>query len=112
MPDLEALYAANFLGGDLRPLIRALAQLRAVLSLVTLVGPDFVAHVAFTRCRIAGQPDAVAPLGPMAVVPLRQRQGMGGSVLEGLRRLAAQGRCPRARPGRAWLLWPLGLRGR
>ncbi|WP_137123898.1 GNAT family N-acetyltransferase [Roseomonas sp. HF4] len=90
--DLAALYAAAFPREDLVPLVRALAGRGDVLSIVALAGDDLAGHVAFTRCRVTGRADSVALLGPLAVAPARQRQGIGGALLrEGLRRLAAEG---------------------
>lgn len=90
--DLAGLYAAVLPQEDLVPLVRALAGRTDGLSLVVLAGDDLAGHVAFTRCRVLGPAEHVALLGPQAVAPARQRQGIGGALLrDGLRRLAAEG---------------------
>lgn len=85
---IEALYRDAFPDEDLVPLVRDLLQEPAgVLSLVAEVGAALVGHAAFTRCALAGDRDAAALLGPLAVAPAHQRQGLGSALVrEGLRR--------------------------
>lgn len=93
VPLIERLYPAAFPDEDLLPLVReSLRQDRGVLSLVALVDAVLVGHVAFTMGSIAGRNEQVALLGPLAVAPDLQRQGVGTALVrEGMRRLAAAG---------------------
>ncbi len=60
------------------------------ISLVAEDAGEIVGHVAFSPIAIDGQPRNWHALGPVAVVPERQRQGIGTSmILEGLDRLRA-----------------------
>jgi len=90
---LERLYAAAFPAEDLLPLLRALlSEGPRVLSLVAMNGATLVGHVALTLCDIAGTSGEVALLGPLAVAPERQRQGLGSALVhEALRRLRSRG---------------------
>jgi putative acetyltransferase len=88
---IEALYATAFPQEDLRPLVRALSAL-GVLSLLAEQDGAVAGHVAFTRCAVAAADDALALLGPLAVMPGLHRTGIGGALLrEGLERIRAQG---------------------
>ena len=94
---IETLYPAAFPDEDLRPLVRALLQEGpSVLSLVGVAGGmadrSIAAHVIFTTCGIAGRADKVALLGPLAVAPAAQRQGIGSAMVRaGLQRLDSAG---------------------
>jgi len=90
---LLALYPKAFPQEDLLALVRGLlAAGPAVLSLVAMRDSRLVGHAAFTRCGVLGSAERVALLGPLAVTPEFQRQGIGGALIrEGLRRLAAEG---------------------
>lgn len=93
---LEALYPAVFPEEDLLPLLKALLKEEAVISLVGIDDGLVAAHIAFTACRIAGDPtvdpERVALLGPLAVAPARQRNGIGSALVEaGLQRLKQDG---------------------
>ncbi len=94
---LEVLYAAAFPDEDLLALLRALlgappAGGVAAVSLVAARDGVLVGHVAFTECRVAGVDARPALLGPLAVAPEAQRQGVGYALVEaGLARLAADG---------------------
>ncbi|MBI3839236.1 MAG: N-acetyltransferase [Planctomycetia bacterium] len=66
----------------------------ARLSLVADEEGQVVGHILFSDLGIVGQGSTVAALAlaPMAVVPSRQRQGIGSALVrEGLRRLVDQG---------------------
>ncbi len=70
--------------------------LRAAGTLsLSLVAEDWgrvVGHVAFSPVRIAGQDPGWYGVGPVSVLPERQRQGIGQALLrEGLRQLKAAG---------------------
>lgn len=62
--------------------LRAGGALVADLSLVALHGDDVVGHVCLSRARLdSGIPILV--LGPMGVVPERQRRGLGSTLVRG-----------------------------
>jgi putative acetyltransferase len=90
---IESLYPQAFPDEDLVPLVRSLLDDEATrLSLVTTVGGQVVGHVIFTHCTIDGHNTAAALLGPLAVKPAHQRQGIGSTIVnEGLRRLKDAG---------------------
>jgi len=78
------------------PIIDALRQAGALaLSLVAEAGGRVVGHVAFSPVAIAGPAGAAVGwygLGPVAVAPARQGQGIGSMlVAEGLARLRGRG---------------------
>ncbi|NNE84960.1 MAG: N-acetyltransferase [Alphaproteobacteria bacterium] len=83
----EKLYRDAFPDEDLLPLVRELqGEGPAVVSLVAIADKALVGHVAFTTCGIVGSAKKVALLGPLAVAPARQRQGIGSLIVrEGLR---------------------------
>lgn len=86
---IEALYPDAFPDEDLLPLVRELLRQDAiVLSLVGVADRELVGHAIFTTCGIAGRPEKVALLGPLAVALAWQRQGIGGALVRaGFRRL-------------------------
>ena len=90
---LETLYPAAFPDEDLLPLLRELlSEEDNVLSLVAVSDGTLVGHIAFTMCGIAGHSDKVGLLGPLAVGPRYQRQGIGGTLIRhGLNRLKNEG---------------------
>ena len=62
------------------------------LSLVATVNGALVGHVVFTKCGLVGRQDKVALLGPLAVAPASQGQGIGSDLVRaGLRRLEKTG---------------------
>jgi putative acetyltransferase len=97
-PAIAALYPAAFPDEDLLPLVHALWQDAAVVrSLVAvsgtaLAGPPLTGHVLFTRCAVRGCAAKAALLGPLAVAPAWQRQGVGSALVRcGLTRLRGDG---------------------
>ncbi len=90
---IERLYPNAFPDEDLSPLVRdLLSEAPIVLSLVGMADTALVGHAIFTTCGIAGRPDKVALLGPLAVAPAWQRQGIGSAlVLAGLQRVETAG---------------------
>ncbi len=90
---IEKLYPDAFPDEDLLPLVRELLREELiVLSLVGIVDRALVGHVIFTTCSIAGRTDKVSLLGPLAVAPAWQRQGIGSALVrEGLQRLEYAG---------------------
>ena len=62
------------------------------LSLVGAIDDEIVGHAAFSPVGIAGLDGGWFGLGPIAVLPARQRAGIGGALIDtGLARLRAQG---------------------
>ena len=58
------------------------------LSLVAEDQGEIVGHVAFSPVTVSGQGEGWYGLGPISVLPARQRQGLGGALVrEGLARL-------------------------
>lgn len=93
-PALGTLYAEAFADESLMPLVDELAALGDdVLSLCIADDGRIIAHVMFTRGRTDDAPhDRVALLGPLAVLPGRQRQGIGRRIVEtGVSLLVSQG---------------------
>lgn len=88
-PALTALYGAAFPEEDLAPLVQRLhAEAPDILSLVAVIGGEVAGHILFTPCAVYGAHRRVALLGPLAVAPSRQRQGLGGMLIrEGLAHL-------------------------
>ena len=90
---IEKLYPDAFPDEDLLPLVRELlGEEPIVLSLVGIVDRALVGHVIFTTCSIVGRTDNVALLGPLAIAPAWQRQGIGSAIVRaGLRLLENAG---------------------
>lgn len=90
---LEDLYPKAFPDEDLLPLIRTLLDgAHDVLSLIAVRDAVPVGHAVFTSCGITGSSDKAGLLGPVAVAPQHQRQGIGGALIrEGLARLQNTG---------------------
>ncbi len=66
---------------------------RPFVSLVALDGERLVGHAAFSPATLDSDPELpIAGLGPMAVLPARQRQGIGSALVEaGLEHCRAAG---------------------
>jgi putative acetyltransferase len=64
----------------------------ALLSLVATVSGQVVGHIMYTPISIGGLRGAA--LGPMAVLPELQRQGIGSKLVEEGNRRIEQGGCP------------------
>jgi len=90
---IEALYPEAFPNEDLLPLVTELLREPTIaLSLVGIIERSPVGHVMFTTCGVAGGSEKVALLGPLAVAPARQRQGIGSALVRaGLQRLDSFG---------------------
>jgi len=89
---IESLYPEAFPDEDLLPLVRDLLQDATVtISIVGVVESRIVGHVIFTKCGVAGKRTNVALLGPLAVAPAWQGQGIGSAIVRaGLRQLEAR----------------------
>jgi len=91
---IRRLYPAAFPDEDLLPLVGDLLRAApAILSLVATSDSQVIGHVVFTRCRVTGgDEDDAALLGPLAVAPAHQQQGIGGALVrEGIRRVQEAG---------------------
>jgi len=86
---IELLYPESFPDDDLLPLVRSLLQEEpAPLSLVGIIGSQLVGHIIYTECGVIGSNNKAALLGPLAVSPAWQRQGIGNTIVRaGLRQL-------------------------
>ena len=86
---LESLYPQAFPDEDLLPLVRDLLNdLTVPVSLVATLDLQVAGHVIFTRCEVNSGGVSAALLGPLAVAPEYQRQGIGSALIRaGLRRL-------------------------
>ena len=89
LAEIERLYPLAFPDEDLLPLVRdLLREATSVLSLVATIDAQLAGHVVFTQARIADRGERAALLGPLAVSPVYQRQGVGGALVHaGLQRL-------------------------
>ena len=90
---IEALYPEAFPDEDLVPLVRDLLRDPEVaVSLVGAIDRRLVAHVVFTKCGVGESGIKASLLGPLAVAPAWQRQGIGSAIVRaGLRRLESSG---------------------
>ena len=84
---IESLYPEAFPHENLLPLVRDLLTDPAIaISLVGTIDTQIVGHVIFTKCGVVGNAGNAALLGPLAVGPAWQRQGIGSAIVRaGLR---------------------------
>lgn len=81
---VRSVNVAAFARDDEADLVERLRREGVVLlSLVAVAGTDVLGHALFSRMWIdaASGPIAAVALAPMAVLPARQRQGMGGQLI-------------------------------
>jgi len=77
--------------GEARLVDALRAASRLTISLVATVADSLLGHVAFSPVRIEGVPESAGlGLGPLAVSPTHQRQGIGGQLIEEGLKAAAQ----------------------
>jgi len=90
---IESLYPEAFPEEDLLPLVRSLLNDAVVaISLVGTIDTRIVGTAIFTKCGVLGNSADAALLGPLAVAPAWQRQGIGSAIVRaGLRRLEDAG---------------------
>ncbi len=88
-----AFAGASHASGTEGAIVDALrAEGTLALSLVAEAGGAVVGHVAFSPVAIAGADVGWLGLGPLSVVPARQRAGFGSALVrDGLARLRAAG---------------------
>jgi putative acetyltransferase len=79
---IESLYPEAFPDEDLIPLVRDLLQDAVVaISLVGTLDSQIVAHGIFTKCGVVGSGVKATLLGPLAVAPAWQKQGIGTAIV-------------------------------
>ena len=77
-----AMYPLAFPEEDLVPLVKELlADSTIAMSLVGMLGSEVVGHTVFTRCGIQDANVSAALLGPVAVTPAAQKQGVGSDMI-------------------------------
>jgi putative acetyltransferase len=86
---LQLAFGPGSVEADLVDALRAAKAHVAELCLVAGNGDELIGHIFFTRARLASGDDVLA-LAPMAVVPARQREGVGSRLVEESLGLAAQ----------------------
>jgi len=86
---IESLYPEAFPDENLLPLVHDLLNDPIVaISLVGTIDTRIVGHAIFTKCGVVGNSVNAALLGPLAVAPAWQRQGIGSAIVRaGFRRL-------------------------
>jgi putative acetyltransferase len=85
----RAFRGMPYAGGDEQDVIERLRSASAlVLSLVAVVDAEVIGHIAFSPAELGDGSCPWFALGPVSVVPERQRQGIGSALIEeGLSRL-------------------------
>lgn len=79
---ISLLYPKAFPDEDLLPLVRELLQESAVTSsLVGIIGSGLVGHILFTKCSVVGSNGEASLLGPLAVAPACQKEGIGSALV-------------------------------
>lgn len=79
---IETLYPEAFPDEDLLPVVRSLLSYDGpVFSFVARAENKIAGHIAFTRCAVEGADGAIYLLGPLAVAPSVQRQGIGTALI-------------------------------
>ena len=86
---IESLYPEAFPDEDLLPIVRDLLNDAFVaISFVGTIDSRVAGHVIFTSCGVVGNSASASLLGPLAVAPAWQRQGIGSAIVHaGLRRM-------------------------
>lgn len=90
---VDRIETAAFARPDEARLVAALrVEGRVAVELVATEGGVPVGHVLFSRCTVAPATLAVAAVAPVAVLPARQKAGIGSALIrEGLARCAGAG---------------------
>lgn len=90
---LENLYPTVFPDEDLIPLLRDLLNEKDnVFSFTATCNEMLVGHVVFTMCHILEGNEKSGLLGPVAVHPSMQKQGIGSALIQkGLSRMKEEG---------------------
>ena len=84
IPGIRAVNLAAFETGAEADLVDALReQADPIISLVADDGSAIVGHILFAPVILMGHPELrIVGLAPMAVVPARQRQGIGAALID------------------------------
>lgn len=89
----KKLYSSAFPDEDLYPLVESLlAESIKTLSLVGVLNKKIVSHILFTMGSVSGCSGEVALMGPIAVYPEHQNEGLGTALInDGLSTLKKNG---------------------
>lgn len=89
----SAFLEAEHSGGNEALIVDKLREAASLfVSLVATENDRIVGHIAFSPVTVDGRSDGWFGLGPVAVVPDRQRRGIGTALIEaGLRQLRVMG---------------------
>jgi len=81
---IRSINLAAFTGAAEANLVDALrSDAKPLISLVAEIDREIVAHILFSPVVISSHPEVLAMgLAPMAVIPARQRQGIGSALVE------------------------------
>lgn len=83
IPVLKDLYREAFVGEDLFPLVLELINdTEGSTHLSAVRDGILLGHITFTYCHASPKSTPLALLGPMAVLPKYQRQGIGKFLIE------------------------------
>jgi putative acetyltransferase len=83
LPALQALYETAFAEEDVFPLVAELLRdAKQTLHLSAWLDSKLVGHITFTHCHASPQELPLALLGPMAVLPDYQKQGIGSQLIQ------------------------------
>ncbi|MFK8080380.1 MAG: GNAT family N-acetyltransferase [Granulosicoccus sp.] len=90
---VEQLYPLAFPDENLVPLVKELLDdPERTTSMVAIVDSVIVGHIIFTACTVTDLDASVALLGPLAVTPALQKQGIGSALIHsGKTRSSASG---------------------
>ena len=83
IPGIRHVNASAFETGLEADLVDALRQqAHPIISLVAVSGEAVIGHILFSPVTLSSQPETrIMGLAPMAVVPMRQRQGIGSELV-------------------------------
>lgn len=82
-PSLATLYREAFREEDLFPLVQELlADAQSTTHLSAVMDGSVVGHIAFTKCHATPEDIPLVLLGPMAVFPDHQKQGIGSRLIQ------------------------------
>ena len=93
LSSLRTLYQEAFTEEVLFPLVTKLfADVQNTLHLTAVMDGRLVGHITFTKCHASPKNIPLSLLGPMAVLPECQKQGIGSKLIAaGLEQLRTQG---------------------
>jgi putative acetyltransferase len=92
IPSIKTLYQEAFDEEDLLPLVTELLDdTQNTLHLTAVMDDKPVGHITFTKCHASPKNFLLSLLGPMAVLPECQKQGIGSKLIAaGFERLKSQ----------------------